>query len=129
MCAVPFFTLVFAIIDFGRYAITMQSLRMLADAGSRAMMVNCYTPDVLAQPPVSPSGCTGDPIPSNTTKQAVAPFLFEGGLTPTLTTTQATVNGSTVLQTTATLPDFTMLGPLWPASFNAPSAATSVPYK
>jgi Flp pilus assembly protein TadG len=31
LVAVPLFTLIFAIFDFGRYAITMQSLRMLAN--------------------------------------------------------------------------------------------------
>ena len=41
--AVPLFTLMFAIFDLGRYAITMQSLRTLANAGARAMMINnCY---------------------------------------------------------------------------------------
>ena len=42
LVAVPFFTLMFAIFDLGRYAITMQSLRMLANAGARAIMINCY---------------------------------------------------------------------------------------
>jgi len=32
---VPLFTLMFVIIDLGRYAITMQSLRTLASAGAR----------------------------------------------------------------------------------------------
>ncbi len=32
-----------------------------------------------------PTGCTGDPLPSDAAKQAVAPFLYSGGLTPTLT--------------------------------------------
>jgi hypothetical protein len=68
----------FAIFDLGRYAITMQSLRMLANAGARAVMIsydatnNTYT------------GCTGDPLPSVAAKKAVAPFLYSGGLTPTL---------------------------------------------
>ena len=35
LVAVAFFTLIFAIFDLGRYAITMQSLRMLASAGAR----------------------------------------------------------------------------------------------
>ena len=39
LVAVPLFTLMFAIFDLGRYAITMQSLRTLANAGARAMMV------------------------------------------------------------------------------------------
>ena len=43
LVAVPLFTLMFAIFDLGRYAITMQSLRMLANAGARAVMINCYT--------------------------------------------------------------------------------------
>ena len=32
----------------------------------------------------SPAGCTGDPLPSDAAKQAVAPLLYAGGLTPTL---------------------------------------------
>ena len=43
LVAVPFFTLMFAIFDLGRYAITMQSLRTLANAGARAMMINAAT--------------------------------------------------------------------------------------
>ena len=35
-CRRAFFTLMFAIFDLGRYAITMQSLRTLANAGARA---------------------------------------------------------------------------------------------
>ena len=53
---VPLFTLMFAIFDLGRYAITMQSLRTLANAGARATMINCYTPAVIAH--TSPSSCT-----------------------------------------------------------------------
>ena len=34
--AVPLFLLMFAIFDFGRYAITIQSLRALASAGAGA---------------------------------------------------------------------------------------------
>ena len=39
LVAVPLFILMFAIFDLGRYAITMQSLRMLANAGARAVMI------------------------------------------------------------------------------------------
>ena len=39
LVAVAFFTFMFAIFDLGRYAITMQSLRILANAGARAMMI------------------------------------------------------------------------------------------
>ena len=62
LVAVPLFILMFAIFDLGRYAITMQSLRMLANAGARAMMINdCYVNNVIKK--ISPT-CTGDPLPS-----------------------------------------------------------------
>jgi hypothetical protein len=109
------FTLMFAIFDFGRYAITMQSLRMLANAGARAVMI-CY--DV---PNKTYTGCTGDPL-SDAAKQAVAPFSYSGG-TPTLTVAL----GATALTVTASQPGFTMLMPLWGTALNAPSASTSIP--
>ena len=130
LVALPLFMLMFAIFDLGRYAITMQSLRMLANAGARAMMIACYTPAVITS--TSPSGCTGDPLPSNAAKQAVAPFLYSNGLTPTLNITQyippppATAT-PTALTVTASQPNFTMLMPIWGTALNAPSASTSVP--
>ena len=53
LVAVPLFILMFAIFDLGRYAITMQSLRTLANAGARAVMINCY--DVPSIKNTSPS--------------------------------------------------------------------------
>jgi Flp pilus assembly protein TadG len=114
LVAVPLFTLMFAIFDFGRYAITMQSLRMLANAGSRAVMISY---DVVNK---TYTGCTGDPLPSVAAKKAVAPFLYNGGLTPTLDVT--------ALNVTASQPGFTMLMPVWGTAFNAPSASTSIPF-
>src|SRR4051794_17277123 len=81
---VPLFTLIFVIFDLGRYAITMQSLRTLANTGARAIMINCYTDAKIARS--SPSGCTADPL-STTAKHTAAPFLYFGGLTPTLSVT------------------------------------------
>ena len=63
LVAVPLFILMFAIFDLGRYAITMQSLRMLANAGARAVMI-CY--DVINK---TYTGCTGDPLPSDAAKK------------------------------------------------------------
>src|SRR3569832_1141 len=80
---VPMFTLIFVVFDLGRYAITMQSLRALANAEARAIMIHCYTPNVSAAPPQSPSGCTTDQM-SDVEKQNAAPFLYFGGLAPTL---------------------------------------------
>src|SRR3954451_18628470 len=92
--AVPLFFLMFAIFDLGRYAITRQSLRALANAGAREIMVQRGNL-VDAEGPIScyaysvkhnnlPTVCTGDPLPSRAQKEPVAPFLYAGGLTPTL---------------------------------------------
>ncbi|WP_275197898.1 TadE family protein [Bradyrhizobium sp. CSA207] len=120
---VPLFTLMFVIFDLGRYAITMQSLRNLASVGARAVMINCYTPVLLQNPPQSPSGCTGDPL-SATAKQNAAPFLYFGHLTPTLTVGSSGNN----LTVTASQASFTMLMPIWGTSLNAPSASTQIPF-
>jgi hypothetical protein len=125
LVAVPLFTLMFVIFDLGRYAITAQSLRTLANAGARAMMINCYTPAVLQHN--APTGCSGDPLPSDAAKQAVAPLLYTTGGPPTLSI-PAPAAGATALTVTAAQPNFTMIMPVWPTSFNAPSASTSVPF-
>jgi hypothetical protein len=95
----------------------MQSLRMLANAGARAVMI-CY--DV---PNKTYTGCTGDPLPSDAAKKAIAPFSYSGGQPPTL----AVALGATALNVTASQPSFTMLMPIWGTAFNAPSASTSIP--
>jgi len=122
LVAVPLFTLMFAIFDLGRYAITMQSLRMLANAEARANMINCYTPALIGN--TSPSSCTGDYL-SVAQKQAAAPFLYGASLTPTVNTAA----GTGVLTVTASQPGFTMImRQIWPTAFNAPSASTSIPF-
>jgi hypothetical protein len=121
---VPLFMLMFVIFDLGRYAITMQSLRMLANAGARSMMINCYANDVIHH--TSPSTCTGDPL-STAAKQAAAPFLYFGGLTPTVTVPAPGV-GATALTVTASQPGFAMLMPIWGTALNKPSASTSIPF-
>jgi Flp pilus assembly protein TadG len=121
LVALPFFLLMFAIFDLGRYAITVQSLRTLANAGARAMMIQCYTPAAIAN--TSPSGCAGDYL-ADAQKRAAAPFLYAGGLTPTVNTAP----GAGALVVTASQPDFTMIMPIWGTALNAPSASTSVPF-
>ncbi|WP_456628316.1 TadE/TadG family type IV pilus assembly protein [Bradyrhizobium sp. URHC0002] len=118
---VPLFTLIFGIFDLGRYTITMQSLRTLAGAGARAVMIQCYTPDVVQNQ--SPAGCTGDPM-STTAKQNAAPFLYRGGLTPTLSVASSGNN----LTVTASQTGFAMLMPIWGTALNAPSASTTIPF-
>ena len=122
LVAVPLFILMFAIFDLGRYAITMQSLRTLANAGARAIMINCYTNAAIQK---TTPACSGDPLPSDAAKQAVAPFLYNGGLTPTLNVPATVTSPLTV---TASQPNFTMLMPIWGTALNAPSASTSIPF-
>jgi Flp pilus assembly protein TadG len=134
LVAVAFFTFVYVIFDLGRYTITMQSLRRLANAGARATMVEppagsgCYADAAINK--TTPT-CSGDPIPDTATpnKKAIAPFLYAGGLTPTLSMT----TGATAVTVTASQPNFTMLMPIWGTAFqftpsNPPSASTQVPF-
>ena len=121
LAAVPLFILMFVIFDLARYAITMQSLRALSNAGARALMIdNCY---VNAELQKSTPSCSGSYL-SAAQMQAEAPFLYYGGLTPTLTTTA----GAAALTVTASQPGFTMLMPIWGTALNAPSASTSIPF-
>jgi Flp pilus assembly protein TadG len=122
LVALPLFILMFTIFDLGRYAITMQSLRALANAGARTWMINdCYVNSALSR--TAPT-CTGDPLPSAAAKQAVAPMLFAGGLTPTLSTS----SGASALTVTASDPGFSMIMPIWGTALNAPSASTTIPF-
>jgi Flp pilus assembly protein TadG len=131
---VPLFTLMFVIFDLGRYAITMQSLRTLANAAARAVIVNCYTQKVTSTPPQSPSGCTCTDTStdiwclSTAARQNAAPFLYLGSLTPP---TLSVAAGTSSLTATAWQSDFTMIMPIWGTSgtaLNAPSASTTIPF-
>jgi Flp pilus assembly protein TadG len=122
LVVLPLFMLMFAIFDLGRYTITMQSLRTLANAGARATMINCYTPAAIQR---TTPACSGDPLPSDAAKQAVAPFLYNGGLTPTLNIPATAASPITV---TASQPGFTMIMPIWGTALNAPSASISIPF-
>jgi Flp pilus assembly protein TadG len=117
----PLFVLMFVIFDLGRFAITLQSLYALANWGARAVMVTCYTPDVIAGN--SPSGCTTNPL-STTQMQNAAPFLYFGGLTPTLSVTAGTHS----LTVTASQSGFAVIMPIWGKALNAPSVSTSIPF-
>jgi hypothetical protein len=104
---------------------------MLADAGARAMMINCYTPDVINHQPFT--NCLVDPLPSDPAKQAVSPFLYVGGLQPVLTvevssaTPPAGAKGALKVTASFKKPGFTMLMPIF-SKLNAPSAFTSIPF-
>ena len=112
------FTMMFAIFDLGRYAITLHSLEMLAAESARTEII-CYSPALAGR---AATTCSGDPL-SVATKQTLFPFLYLGGLAPTVTTT---TTAPRVVQ--ASQPDFTMIMPFWPAAMNAPSVRTSLPF-
>ena len=112
------FTMMFAIFDLGRYAITLHSLEMLAAESARTQII-CYSPALAGRPATT---CSGDPL-SVATKQTLFPFLYLGGLAPTVTTTAAAPR---VVQASQT--GFTMIMPFWPAAMNAPSVSTSLPF-
>jgi hypothetical protein len=117
-----FFITMFVIFGFGQYAITIHSLRMLANAGARDLMINCYTDAVTTQTTYSsPSDCQNyKPLPSNTARQAVAPFLFSGGSKPSLKVSLGT-------KTLIVIASQSMLMPVWGKSLNA-QATTSIPF-
>ena len=112
------FMMVFAIFDLGRYAITLHSLEMLAAESARTQII-CYSPALAGRPATT---CSGDPL-SVATKQTLFPFLYLGGLAPTVTTT---TTAPRVVQAAQT--GFTMIMPFWPAAMNAPSVSTSLPF-
>jgi hypothetical protein len=112
------FTMMFAIFDLGRYAITLHSLEMLAAESARTEII-CYSPALAGRPATT---CSGDPL-SVATKQTLFPFLYLGGLAPTVTTT---LTAPRVVQASQT--GFTMIMPFWPAAMNAPSVRTSLPF-
>jgi hypothetical protein len=85
------------------------------------MMNDCYMNAALKT--VSAPTCSGDPLPSTTDKQAAAPFLFGGGLVPTLS-----ISGAGPYTITASEPGFTMIMPIWGAALNSPSASTKLPF-
>ena len=126
LVAVPLFTLMFLIFDLARYAITAQSLHVLADAAARGIMINCYTNNAVQQQWSSiGTNCASNPL-STTQMKAVAPFLYLGGLTPTLSVTNS--SSTSALTVTASQTGFAMIMPIWGNKLNAPSASTSIPY-
>ena len=130
LCAIPFFFLLFAVFDIGRYAITVQSLQTLADAGARAAMLcsTSLTNFVATRGGTWPSSCTGSSLMTATAMKTVAPVLYWGSDTPTLNA-PAPAATDTGLTVTASAVGFQMMIPWWGKSLNNPSVSTIVPFK
>jgi Flp pilus assembly protein TadG len=114
------FSMLFGMFDLARYALTLHSLSVLADHSARAEII-CYSPWIAANN-IGGASCPGDPL-SATAKQALAPFLYYGGQTPSVATTTTAPR-----VVTASQPGFTMFMPFWPAAMNAPSTNVSLPF-
>lgn len=124
LIAIPFFFLTFGIFDLGRYGITVFSLRTLASEGARQTYIQCYQQSVIYGTPAQISECG---IPGSfdaTVQKTVAPFLFLGGLTPTVSISP----DASSLTVTATQDGFNMLMPFWGTALNAPSESVSIPF-
>jgi Flp pilus assembly protein TadG len=123
LVALPFFLIILAVFDLGRYALTVNSLETLASAWARTIIISCDTPTNAVQGTVGT--CNGSGLPSPTTTQIndIAPFLAVGGYTTTVTPSAGT---STITVTASS--NFSMLfSPLlgW-SSFNNPSVSVSL---
>jgi Flp pilus assembly protein TadG len=132
LVAVPLFTLIFVIIDLGRYALTAQSLQTLANVGARTVMINCFTPQAISGSP-SYSTCASSsylagPVFDLTTaaQKTAAPLLFHVGSSASPTLSVAL--GTNAVTVTATESGFRMLMSIFGTALNTPSASTSIPF-
>jgi hypothetical protein len=85
------------------------------------VVIKCYSQNLIRR--TSPSGCTTDPM-TTAQNQAIAPFLYLGGLTPTVSVSA----GANTLTVTASQPAFRMLVPLLGTALSAPSLTTTIPF-
>jgi Flp pilus assembly protein TadG len=131
LIAIPVMITLFAIFDFGRYAITLHSLRTLASEAARATMINCYTQDVITRQSAASCTAAATYLP-DAQRQLIAPFLYLGGLTPTVTITTSCgspcVTGTGIMTVTAAEPNFKMLVQTYWASESGPSTSVTMPF-
>ena len=106
LVAVPFFLLIVAVTDLGRYFITRDSLRTLTSDAARSAVVNC---DGLGACSFTTA------VPSPQTLWAKAPFLSYGQTGSSLTASQSVdANGVRTITVTAQYP-FAFILPAWAA--------------
>ena len=99
-----------------------QSLNALANAGARAVMINCYTPDVMQN--VALWLHRRPPVDRCSKQNAGAVPVFRRSHADT----QRERPALTRLTVTASQSGFTMLMPIWGTALNAPSVSTSIPF-
>jgi len=118
LVAVPFFILMFGVIELGRYAVTVHSLEKLAAAQARAVMI-CY------------SGKAHDTSPNMGACATETPFVSAADVAPFVGTLTATMRNDTTaknITVTAKL-DFATVMPLLSSAFDKTIEVTStVPY-
>src|ERR1700755_371334 len=129
MCliAIPFFSLVFAIFDVSRYAITAHSLQTLASMAARQVVINCTSWEITNHHPpycsAAGAAAVGSDPYTSAQKLAIAPYLFESGYAPAINVAV----GPNTVTVTASLPGFTMLMPFMTA-LNGPSKQEIIPF-
>ena len=104
LVAVPFFFLLIAATDLGRYFITRHSLRTLTSEAARSAVVNCF----------GPGACSfATAVPSPPDLWTKTPFLTYGQPGSSLTASQSVApNGVRTITVTAQYP-FTFILPVW----------------
>jgi Flp pilus assembly protein TadG len=122
MICLVFFFMLFGIVDLGLYGLTTFSLRTLASETARGVIIECLSSTTYITTHVPVAGCAVDPY-TTAQKQDIAPFLYWGGLTPTVV-----ISGTTSpITVTVTQSGFSVLLPVaWGNVLNAPSMTTTV---
>jgi Flp pilus assembly protein TadG len=114
----PFLALVFAIFDLGHYMLAQHELRTLAAEVARSVIIGCSNSygDLSAS-------CNVNPL-TTAQEQAIAPILFAGGASPTVTVTPS--NGT--IAVSAKMTTFPAVLPWWGSLVGGLSVTTNLYY-
>src|SRR5690242_19283590 len=100
----PFFAFIFAIFDLGHYMLAQHQLRTLAGEVVRSVVINCGSNNFGQLS----SSCNANPL-TTAQQQAIAPILFAGGASPSVTVTPS----SGTIAVTASMSAFPTVLPWW----------------
>lgn len=114
----PFLALIFAIFDLGHYMLAQHELRTLTAEVARAVIISCSN----SYGSLSAS-CNANPL-TTAQERAIAPILFAGGASPTVTVTPS---GGTIA-VTATMTTFPTVLPWWGNLVSGLSVTTDLYY-
>jgi Flp pilus assembly protein TadG len=115
----PFLVLVFAIFDLGHYMMAQHELRTLVGEVARSVVISCGSNNYEKLS----ASCTANPL-TTAQEQAIAPILFAGGASPTITVTPE----SGTIAVTASMSTFPTILPWWDDLVGELSATTNLYY-